>query len=188
MVDELLAIVQRIAAQGVTVLMVEQKVRQALQIAQRGYVLERGRIVASGEASTLLQSDVVRQAYLGELSSMTAISMLINGERVQATGGATFERHNPLDGSVATTAPAASVADAKAAAESALHLFCAWGNAWDKRVQWDAWVAWTRILLQGATVEGTWPERLDKLNNVALRVAAPLPPSLESLARSGKGD
>ncbi|MBW8461419.1 ABC transporter ATP-binding protein [Acidovorax sp.] len=65
MVDELLAIVQRIAAQGVTVLMVEQNVRKALQIAQRGYVLERGRIVASGAASDLLQSDVVRQAYLG---------------------------------------------------------------------------------------------------------------------------
>ena len=65
MVDELLAIVQRIAAQGVTVLMVEQNVRKALQIAQRGYVLERGRIVASGAAAELLQSDVVRQAYLG---------------------------------------------------------------------------------------------------------------------------
>ncbi|RZJ52671.1 MAG: ABC transporter ATP-binding protein, partial [Acidovorax sp.] len=65
MVDELLAIVQRIAAQGVTVLMVEQNVRKALQVAHRGYVLERGRIVASGEASTLLQSDAVRQAYLG---------------------------------------------------------------------------------------------------------------------------
>ncbi len=65
MVDELLAIVQRIAAQGVTVLMVEQNVRKALQIAQRGYVLERGRIVASGAAADLLQSDVVRQAYLG---------------------------------------------------------------------------------------------------------------------------
>ena len=65
MVDELLAIVQRIAAQGVTVLMVEQNVRKALQIAQRGYVLERGRIVASGAASDLLQSDVVQQAYLG---------------------------------------------------------------------------------------------------------------------------
>jgi hypothetical protein len=59
--------------------------------------------------------------------------------------------------------------DAKAAASSALHLFSAWGNAWDKRVQWDAWIAWTRILLQGAMVEETWPERLDKLNNVALR-------------------
>jgi branched-chain amino acid transport system ATP-binding protein len=65
MVDELLAIVQRIAAQGVTVLMVEQNVRKALQVAQRGYVLERGRIVASGDAATLLQSDAVRQAYLG---------------------------------------------------------------------------------------------------------------------------
>jgi branched-chain amino acid transport system ATP-binding protein len=65
MVDELLAIVQRIAAQGVTVLMVEQNVRKALQIAQHGYVLERGRIVASGSAQQLLASDAVQQAYLG---------------------------------------------------------------------------------------------------------------------------
>ena len=57
---------------------------------------------------------------------MTAISMLINGEHVQATGGATFERRNPLDGSVATTAPAASVADAKAAADAAAKAFPAW--------------------------------------------------------------
>ena len=60
--------------------------------------------------------------------------------------------------------------DAKQAASSALHLFSAWGNSWDKRVQWDAWVAWTRILLQAAE-GGPWPERLDKLNNVALRGA-----------------
>lgn len=59
--------------------------------------------------------------------------------------------------------------EAKLAAASALQLFSTWGNSWDKRVQWDAWVAWTRILLQGATVDGAWPERLDKLNNVALR-------------------
>ncbi len=65
MADELLAIVQRIAAQGVTVLMVKQNVRKALQVARHGYLLERGRIVASGEASTLLQFDAVRQAYLG---------------------------------------------------------------------------------------------------------------------------
>jgi branched-chain amino acid transport system ATP-binding protein len=65
MVDELLAIVRRIAAQGVTVLMVEQNVRKALQAADRGYVLERGRIVAAGEAQELLRSDVIRQAYLG---------------------------------------------------------------------------------------------------------------------------
>jgi len=65
MVDELLSIVRRIASQGVTVLMVEQNVRKALQAADRGYVLERGRVVASGEAQALLNSDAVRQAYLG---------------------------------------------------------------------------------------------------------------------------
>ena len=59
-------------------------------------------------------------------------------------------------------------ADAKAAADSALQIFSEWGNAWDKRVQWDAWVAWTRILQQHAQ-NGNWPERLDKLNNVALK-------------------
>ena len=43
---------------------------------------------------------------------MNTISMLINGERIQSRHGATFERRNPLDGSVATKAPAATVADA----------------------------------------------------------------------------
>ena len=57
---------------------------------------------------------------------------------------------------------------ALAAADGALQCYSAWGNAWDKRVQWDAWMAWARILRQGA-VTGEWPERLDKLNNVALR-------------------
>ncbi|RGE45341.1 tetratricopeptide repeat protein [Comamonas testosteroni] len=59
-------------------------------------------------------------------------------------------------------------ADAAEVAQSALQCFCSWGNAWDKRVQWDAWIAWTRILLQSAQ-EGGWPARLDKLNNMALR-------------------
>ncbi|HRM00994.1 MAG TPA: aldehyde dehydrogenase family protein, partial [Acidovorax sp.] len=57
---------------------------------------------------------------------MTTISMLIDGQRVQATGGGAFERRNPLDGSVATTAPAASVTDAKAAADAAAKAFPAW--------------------------------------------------------------
>ena len=59
-------------------------------------------------------------------------------------------------------------AEALAAAEGALLCYSAWGNAWDKRVQWDAWIAWARILRQGA-ITRDWPERLDKLNNVALR-------------------
>ena len=58
--------------------------------------------------------------------------------------------------------------DATRAARAALQAFCSWGNAWDKRVQWDAWIAWTRILLQSAE-HGGWPERLDRLNNVALK-------------------
>jgi hypothetical protein len=57
--------------------------------------------------------------------------------------------------------------ESEAAAGSALQCYSAWGNAWDKRVQWDAWFAWARLLRQGAR-QGTWPERLDKLNNVAL--------------------
>ncbi|NMM79197.1 hypothetical protein B2J89_21410, partial [Acidovorax sp. SRB_24] len=81
-------------------------------------------------------------------------------------------RHNPWVGEPQMVLAqlylsAGRQAEARQAAESALQMFSAWGNAWDKRVQWDAWVAWTRILLQSA--EGGWPERLDKLNNVALR-------------------
>jgi branched-chain amino acid transport system ATP-binding protein len=65
MVAELLAIVRRIADAGTTVLMVEQNVRKALAIADRGYVLERGTLVASGAAKLLARSTVVREAYLG---------------------------------------------------------------------------------------------------------------------------
>jgi branched-chain amino acid transport system ATP-binding protein len=65
MVDELLTIVRRIVDSGTTVLMVEQNVRKALAVADRGHVLERGRLVASGSAAELLRSDVIRHAYLG---------------------------------------------------------------------------------------------------------------------------
>ena len=57
---------------------------------------------------------------------MKTIAMLINGEAVQAASGATFERRNPLDGEVATRAPAASVADAIAAVDAAASAFPAW--------------------------------------------------------------
>ena len=65
MVDELLAIARRIADAGTTVLMVEQNVRKVLAVADRGYVLERGTLVASGPARLLARSAVVREAYLG---------------------------------------------------------------------------------------------------------------------------
>ena len=59
---------------------------------------------------------------------MKPISMLINGERTQARGGATFERRNPLDGSVATTAPAATPQDAVAAVVAAAAAFTTWSQ------------------------------------------------------------
>ena len=65
MVDELLAIVRRIADAGTTVLMVEQNVKKALAVADRGYVMERGKLVASGPAKLLARSSVIREAYLG---------------------------------------------------------------------------------------------------------------------------
>ncbi len=141
MVDELLAIARRIADAGTTVLMVEQNVRKALAVADRGYVLERGRLVASGAAGLLARSTVIRQAYLGKTPApgaapspatkeqpMSDLSMLINGLAVAAEGGATFERRNPLDGSVATRAPAASEADAVAAVEAAAEAFKSWSQ------------------------------------------------------------
>lgn len=57
---------------------------------------------------------------------MNTIAMLINGEPVAASNGATFTRLNPLDGSVATTAPAATAADAKAAVDAAAKAFPGW--------------------------------------------------------------
>ncbi|NWF43986.1 aldehyde dehydrogenase [Hydrogenophaga sp. D2P1] len=59
---------------------------------------------------------------------MSDMSMLINGLKVTAEKGATFERRNPLDGSVATRAPAASPADAVMAVEAAAEAFKTWSE------------------------------------------------------------
>jgi benzaldehyde dehydrogenase (NAD) len=59
---------------------------------------------------------------------MPDLSMLINGLKVSAEKGATFERRNPLDGSVATRAPAASPADAVRAADAAAEAFKSWSQ------------------------------------------------------------
>ncbi|MEJ5992181.1 ABC transporter ATP-binding protein [Ramlibacter sp. PS3R-8] len=71
MVDELLAIARRIADAGTTVLMVEQNVKKALAVSDRGYVMERGMLVASGPAKLLARSTIVREAYLGAQASDT---------------------------------------------------------------------------------------------------------------------
>ncbi len=62
---ELLAAVQRLRETGMTILLVEQNVQEALEIADRGYVLQAGEIIHEGRASDLLASDLVRKAFLG---------------------------------------------------------------------------------------------------------------------------
>jgi branched-chain amino acid transport system ATP-binding protein len=66
MVDKIFEVIQAVAAQGVTILLVEQNASRALQIAQRGYVMESGNISLSGAAHDLLHDPKVRAAYLGE--------------------------------------------------------------------------------------------------------------------------
>jgi branched-chain amino acid transport system ATP-binding protein len=66
MVTRIFDIVQDIARQGVTILLVEQNARLALEIAHRGYVMESGTIALAGEARALLDNPRVREAYLGE--------------------------------------------------------------------------------------------------------------------------
>ena len=65
MVERIFEVVRAVAQQGVTILLVEQNVRQALSIATRGYVMESGRIVLHDTATHLLQDPRVVEAYLG---------------------------------------------------------------------------------------------------------------------------
>ena len=65
-VTELFQIIRAVNAEGVTVLLVEQNVHQALEIAHHGYVLETGRIALEGSAAELAGNPEVRRAYLGE--------------------------------------------------------------------------------------------------------------------------
>ncbi len=64
-VRDILSTVERIAAEGTTVLLVEQNARSALRIARRGYVLENGRVVLEGTSEELLANRDVQRAYLG---------------------------------------------------------------------------------------------------------------------------
>ena len=65
MVQKIFATIRDIAALGMSILLVEQNARLALQVAQRGYVMESGAITLSGAANELLGSDAVQRAYLG---------------------------------------------------------------------------------------------------------------------------
>ncbi len=66
MVDKIFEVVKDVSAQGMTVLLVEQNARRALQIADRGYVMDSGEITMTGDARAMLDDPKVRAAYLGE--------------------------------------------------------------------------------------------------------------------------
>ena len=66
MVDKIFEVIRDVAAQGATVLLVEQNASRALSLATRGYVMESGEVTMSGDAKALLNDPKVRAAYLGE--------------------------------------------------------------------------------------------------------------------------
>ncbi|MFH1950489.1 MAG: ABC transporter ATP-binding protein [Pseudomonadota bacterium] len=65
MVKELFKFIMKLKEQGITILLVEQNIRNALEIADRAYLLENGRIVLEGARELFLHNDYVRKAYLG---------------------------------------------------------------------------------------------------------------------------
>jgi branched-chain amino acid transport system ATP-binding protein len=65
LVIEIFRIIQGLRDRGIAILLIEQNVRQTLEIADRAYVLENGRIVSKGKSKKLLQDDHIKKAYLG---------------------------------------------------------------------------------------------------------------------------
>ncbi len=65
LVDEVFDTIRKLKEEGMTILLVEQNVREALELADRGYVLQTGRIVGQGSGTELLESDMFREAFLG---------------------------------------------------------------------------------------------------------------------------
>ena len=65
-VGEVFKIIEEIKKSGTTVLLVEQNAKKALEVADRAYVLETGKIVLSGDAKDLMNDEAVKKAYLGE--------------------------------------------------------------------------------------------------------------------------
>jgi len=65
MVEEMFSIIQGLRDQGIAIFLIEQNVQQTLEIADRAYVLENGRVTLEGESKKLLEEELVRKAYLG---------------------------------------------------------------------------------------------------------------------------
>jgi len=82
LVEEIFNIIERINAQGTSILLVEQNAAMALSVADRGYVLETGKIVLEGTAQELYENPQVRAAYLGEAALQST------GPRVESASAA----------------------------------------------------------------------------------------------------
>ena len=138
LVRELFSSLRQVRETGVGLLMVEQNARESLALADRGYLIENGKIVGSGTARALQLDPAVRRAYLGGIETgakpenhggkiaMNQINLLLENQDVEAIDGVTFERLNPMTGEVATRAAAAKIADVKRAADAAAAAFPAW--------------------------------------------------------------
>ncbi len=138
LVRELFSALRQVRETGVGLLMVEQNARESLALADRGYLIENGRIVGGGTAQALQSDPAVRRAYLGGIETgakpgnhggkvaMNKINLLLENQDVEAIDGITFERLNPMTGEVATRAAAAKIVDVRRAADAAAAAFPAW--------------------------------------------------------------
>jgi len=64
-VQEIFKVIRLLPERGITVLLIEQNVKQALEMADRAYVMENGRIVLQGNSNDLIENDHVKKSYLG---------------------------------------------------------------------------------------------------------------------------
>jgi branched-chain amino acid transport system ATP-binding protein len=76
LVDEVLDTVRKLKEEGMTILLVEQNVREALDLADRGYILQTGRIVGEGTGAELMASDQVKSAFYCGISELSHAQML----------------------------------------------------------------------------------------------------------------
>ncbi len=65
LVEDLFESIRNVSSEGITILLIEQRVLEALELCNRGYVIQNGRIVLEGPGCELIESDMVRKAYLG---------------------------------------------------------------------------------------------------------------------------
>jgi branched-chain amino acid transport system ATP-binding protein len=64
-VDEIFHIIEGLRDRGIAIFLVEQNVRHTLEIADRAYVIENGRVILAGKSEQLLSEELIRKAYLG---------------------------------------------------------------------------------------------------------------------------